>query len=98
MIFTRADGGDDARAERDGPLIADIIKSLLREARRDPHLAEVGVWRDPANRPPDGPKPPFPKGAMIARMDHCLAIAVRVDPRDDGVMRIDEGLLRGVAN
>jgi hypothetical protein len=94
MLVTDIAKGDDARAQRDGPLIADIIKSLLREARRDPHLAEVGFWRDPTNRPPHGLKPPFPDDMMIARMDHCLTIAVRVDPRDDGMMRIDEELFR----
>jgi hypothetical protein len=84
----------DARLERDGPLITDIIESLLREVRRDPHFAEVGVWRDPANRPPLGLKSHFPDDMMIARMDHSVTIAVRVDPRDEGAMRIDERLLR----
>ena len=85
-----------ARTQSESAEIARIIQALMQEVKRDPHLTQVGIWRDPANRPPDGLKPPFPDAAMIARMERCAAVVVRIDPRNDGLMRIDDTLMADI--
>ena len=44
-------------------------------------MQETGIWRRGV-KPPDGIAPPFPVSAMIARMERCAVIVVRVEPRD----------------
>lgn len=83
-------------SESESAEVAKIIQALMQEVKRDPHLAQVGIWRDPANRPPDGLKPPFPDAAMIARMERCAVVVVRIDPRNDGLMRIDDTLMADI--
>ena len=71
--------------------ITELINTLVQEAKRDPDMHEVGAWRSGA-KPPDGLSPPFPDAAMRQRVERCAVIAVRIDPRDDG-LRLDDGLL-----
>lgn len=70
--------------------IAALTQVLMDEVKRDPNLQQVGCWRKGASRPPDALKPPFPVEALIARMNRCAWVVVRVDPRNDGFIRIDD--------
>jgi hypothetical protein len=76
-------------SEDDQQLIAELIQWLAQTAQRDPDLDEAGVWRDGV-KPPDGLSPPFPDDAIQARVDRCLVVGVRVDPRNDGFLRLDD--------
>jgi hypothetical protein len=79
-------------SNEDQKLIGKIIQALLEEVRNDPHLQEVGIWRGGV-KPDHRISPPFPDDLMIARMKRCIVVGVRVDPRNDGMMRFDDGML-----
>jgi hypothetical protein len=79
-------------SEQDQQLITELVQRLTRIAQRDPDLHEAGVWRDGV-KPPDGLSPPFPDDAILARVNRCLVVGVRVDPRNDGFLRLDEAAL-----
>ena len=78
-------------SERDQQLIGEIIQALTREAQRDPDLQQAGIWR--GVKPPDGVGPAVPESAIIARAKRCIVVGVRVDPRNDGLIRPDDGAL-----
>jgi hypothetical protein len=75
-------------SEDDSGLISLITRSLVDEARLDPNLQEVGVWRGGV-KPADGLSPPFPDALMQARMQRCNVIEVRVDPRARPLQGLD---------
>jgi hypothetical protein len=75
--------------------IAALIQKLTTMAREDPAMAGVGAWRGNVKLP-DGLKPPFPDAAMLARMERCAVVIVRIDPRNDGLMRIDDTLMADI--
>jgi hypothetical protein len=79
--------GKPSQAESDE--IAALIQELTRMAREDPSIGEVGAWRGDI-KPPGGLKPPFPKAALLARAKSCAVVVVRVDPRNDGRIRVDD--------
>jgi hypothetical protein len=64
----------------------------MREVKDTPDVHEVGLWRGKVNLP-DGAGPPFPDAAMKARCERCAVVIVRVDPRDDGLVRLDDATL-----
>jgi len=80
-------------SESDQRMISEIVECLTREAKRDPDMSEASIWRGgvkPANATP------ISDAAVIARMRRCAVVVVRVDPRSDGLMRLDESLLADI--
>jgi hypothetical protein len=65
---------------------------LLRSVRRNPNLQEAGMWKN--GKPPNGMSPPFPDAPMIEKISRSLCIEVRIDPRNDGMMRLDDQLMK----
>jgi hypothetical protein len=58
--------------------IVNVSRELLEAVRRDPRAVEFGLWRN--GRPPDALLSPYPGAAMMARIDRCLVVTVRVAP------------------
>jgi hypothetical protein len=77
--------------EEDQVFTHHVINSLVDTVRRDPHMQEAGAWRH--SKPPGGLSPLFPDAAMIEETERCAVIEVRIDPRGDGTIRLDDGLL-----
>jgi hypothetical protein len=82
-------------SESESAEIAALIERLMGEVKRDPLLQEAGIWRGDV-KPPHGMKPPFPDDAMIARMNRCAVVVVRIDPRNDGLIPIDDTLMADI--
>jgi hypothetical protein len=88
---------DEEPSERDKTLIADIIRRLAYDVQHDfPDVQESGAWRNGV-KPRDGLSPPFPDAAVLARIDRCVVIGVRVDPNPpEGAIRIDDMLMADI--
>lgn len=75
--------------EGDRQLISEIVEELTRRAKRDPDMEEANIWRG-GGKPPDALEPPFPDAAMRERVKRCAVVVVRIDPRNDGFLRVGD--------
>jgi hypothetical protein len=77
----------------DQQLIAEIIRRLGDAARGGSDMTEAGIWRNRV-KPPDGLSPPFSDAVLMARVERCLVVGVRVNP--DGFLRLDDMMMAEV--
>jgi hypothetical protein len=80
----------------DQQLISELVGHLTRAAERDPHMDRASIWRSgvkPSDALVEGPA--F-DAAISVRLKRCIVVGVRVDPRNDGFLRLDDGLLADV--
>jgi hypothetical protein len=80
-------------SKRQDRLIANILRSLTAEAERMPDDAIIFGW--PNGRRPDDADNTLRNDELMNRwIETRLVIALRIDPRTDGMMRVDSDMLR----
>jgi hypothetical protein len=75
--------------------LRDVIELLIDGARRDPDMQEASLWLG-GGKPADALASPFPEAAMLARVKRCAVVVLRIDLRNDGLMRLDDSLLADI--
>jgi hypothetical protein len=81
--------------ENEQQMLAGIVRQLTDDAQsgRLPADAVVYGWHGDRGRPPDAVDTSNDE-VMAAWARKCLRIGVRVDPRNDGQLRIDSDIVR----
>jgi hypothetical protein len=77
-------------------LLPDIVAQLLKEAARsgaETNTMTVG-WKGDGGRPPNAVDINDDMVTAAWRKNFCLTVEVRVDPRNDGMVRFDSDIMR----